>query len=118
MGTKLNRAHSLDSVITWWTNLAFGTLEPAEREVVCGDLAEAGEYGWRALRQVLSLVIRRRVLNLKSGPVAAHCAAGDCNGSVSVAYGDAYRGRKRDLFVDVDQQFGLDNHLRTPASGN
>jgi hypothetical protein len=49
--------------MTLWTNLAYRALEPAEREVVCGDLCEVGENGWLALREVLGLVIRRRVLN-------------------------------------------------------
>jgi len=35
-------------------------LEPAEREVVLGDLAEAGEGVWRALIDVLGLVVRRQ----------------------------------------------------------
>lgn len=35
-------------------------LEPGEREAVCGDLAEAGESGGRALRDVVGLVVRRQ----------------------------------------------------------
>jgi hypothetical protein len=35
-------------------------LNPEEREVVCGDLAESGEKGSRALRDVLGLVVRRQ----------------------------------------------------------
>ena len=35
-------------------------LESAEREAVCGDLAESGETGGRALRDVLGLVVRRQ----------------------------------------------------------
>jgi len=63
MGTELRHAHSLESVMTLWTNLAYRAQEPAEREAVCGDLCEVGENGWLALREVLGLVIRRRVLN-------------------------------------------------------
>jgi hypothetical protein len=65
MGTELSRALTLESVMARWMSVACRTLEPAEREVVCGDLSEAGVNGWLALREVLSLVIRRRVLNLK-----------------------------------------------------
>jgi hypothetical protein len=68
MGTELNRV--LESVMTRWVRVPCRALEPAEREVVCGDLAEAGEDGWRALREVLSLVVRRRVLNLE---IARYC---------------------------------------------
>jgi hypothetical protein len=45
-----------------WTlaDLATQLLEPHERDVVRGDLAEYGATGWRALREVLGLVIRRQ----------------------------------------------------------
>ena len=45
-----------------WTlaDLATQLLEPQERDVVRGDLAECGATGWRALREVLGLVIRRQ----------------------------------------------------------
>lgn len=65
MGTELRRILTLESIMMRGMSLACRALEPAEREVVCGDLSEAGEYGWLALREVLSLVIRRRVLNLE-----------------------------------------------------
>ena len=35
-------------------------LEPAERDVVCGDFTESAESGGRALRGVLGLVVRRQ----------------------------------------------------------
>lgn len=38
-----------------------GLLAPLEREVVLGDLAEAGREDWRGLSDVLSLVARRQV---------------------------------------------------------
>ena len=41
-------------------NLVSGILEPAERDVVRGDLEEAGVNGARALRDVLGLVVRRQ----------------------------------------------------------
>ena len=66
MGTELRPVINPEPVITRWVTWACEALEPAEREVVCGDLAEAGEYGWLALRQVLNLVIRRRVLSLET----------------------------------------------------
>jgi hypothetical protein len=37
-----------------------GLLDPAEHEVVCGDLTEAGESGRKALVEVLGLVVRRQ----------------------------------------------------------
>ena len=37
------------------------TLQPDEREAVCGDLAESGEPPWQALRAVTGLVVRRQV---------------------------------------------------------
>jgi hypothetical protein len=40
--------------------LASLLLESDEREVVRGDLQEAGEQGWRALADVLGLVLRRQ----------------------------------------------------------
>ena len=44
-----------------WTlaDLATQLLEPHERDAVRGDLAECGASGWRALREVLGLVLRR-----------------------------------------------------------
>ena len=70
MGTELSRVLTLESIMEWWMNLACRALEPAEREVVCGDLYEARENGWPALREVVGLVIRRRVLNLN---LAQYC---------------------------------------------
>lgn len=35
-------------------------LEHDEREAVCGDFAESGETGWRALRNLLGLIVRRQ----------------------------------------------------------
>jgi hypothetical protein len=45
-----------------WTlaDLATQLLEPHERDVVRGDLAECGASGWRTLREVLGLVLRRQ----------------------------------------------------------
>ena len=87
---------SLESIMTGLADVASGMLDPAEREV-SGDLAESGESGWRALRQVLSLVIRRRFLSLKSvGPWLARHAC-HSYGSASVAGREAHRRRKRDL---------------------
>lgn len=65
---------SSESVLTRWVNVACKALEPAEREVVCGDLAEAEEFGWLALRQLLSLVVRRRVQSLRLHAVACRSA--------------------------------------------
>jgi hypothetical protein len=47
--------------ICWWLiAVACRLLEPDEREVVLGDVAESGETGTRALRDVLGLVVRRQ----------------------------------------------------------
>ena len=40
-------------------------LEPYDREAVLGDLAESGESGWRALFDVVGLVILRQLLHLR-----------------------------------------------------
>ena len=41
-------------------------LEPNEREVVLGDLAEAGESAWRSSLGILGLVMRRQLIPWKS----------------------------------------------------
>lgn len=48
----------------WWiVDRLSRMLEPSEREAVLGDLAESGETGARALRELLGLALRRQ-LNL------------------------------------------------------
>jgi len=47
--------------ITWaLVDLATQLLDPHERDAVCGDLAECRVSGWRALGEVLGLVLRRQ----------------------------------------------------------
>jgi hypothetical protein len=47
--------------ICWWlVDVVSRMLEPAERDVVCGDFTESAESAGRALRGVLSLVVRRQ----------------------------------------------------------
>lgn len=48
--------------MNWWrlVNLVSGMLEPAERDVVRGDIEESGETGVQALGGVLGLVARRQ----------------------------------------------------------
>ncbi len=47
--------------IAWWlVEVAARSLEPGEREAVSGDVAESGETGGQALRDVLGLVVRRQ----------------------------------------------------------
>jgi len=47
--------------ICWWlVDLLSRTLEPDERDAVCGDFAESGESGGEALRDLIGLVVRRR----------------------------------------------------------
>src|SRR5438067_11520663 len=43
-----------------WIDVVSRFLEPDERDAVRGDLAESGETGWRALVDVLGLVVRRQ----------------------------------------------------------
>lgn len=57
MGAKASRGQAM---IWALVDIAARVLEPAEREVVRGDLEESGETGVRALRDVLSLVVRRQ----------------------------------------------------------
>jgi hypothetical protein len=44
----------------WWVDALCGMLDPAEHEVVRGDLTESGESTRQAFRQVLGLVFRRQ----------------------------------------------------------
>jgi hypothetical protein len=55
----------LDSLLRRMVDAASLLLDSAERDAVCGDLAESGESGSRALREVLSLVVRRRAACLQ-----------------------------------------------------
>jgi hypothetical protein len=55
----------LDSLLRRMVDAASLLLDSAERDAVCGDLAESGESGPRALREVLSLVVRRRATCLQ-----------------------------------------------------
>ena len=48
------------AAIWWLVDILSRMLDPCEREVVCGDLAESGETGSQALCNVLGLVIRRQ----------------------------------------------------------
>ena len=49
----------------WSIDRLAAALEPAEREAVCGDLAESGAAGWPAARDLLGLVIRRQAQSWK-----------------------------------------------------
>ena len=55
----------LDSVLRRMVDAASLLLDSAERDAVCGDLTESEESGSRALREVLSLVVRRRAACLR-----------------------------------------------------
>lgn len=51
----------------WWcVEAASGLLDPREREVVLGDLAEAGNAAWRGAIEILGLATRRQLLLWKS----------------------------------------------------
>jgi hypothetical protein len=57
---------SLDGLGWRLVDVVSRLLERDEREAVRGDLAEAGESGWRGVLDVLGLVIRRQVLLWKN----------------------------------------------------
>lgn len=61
----MSRMAVLDSLLHQMADAASLMLDSAERDAVCGDLAETGESGWEALREVLSLVVRRRAACLR-----------------------------------------------------
>jgi hypothetical protein len=48
--------------MNWFVRLLARGLEPGEREIVLGDLAERGSSGARAVFDVLGLVVRRQLL--------------------------------------------------------
>src|SRR5262249_62414493 len=47
--------------VGWLAEKAAHLLDPAEREVVCGDLVETGVSDTRALVEILGLVVRRQM---------------------------------------------------------
>jgi hypothetical protein len=61
----MSRMTVLDSPLRRMADAASLMLDSAERDAVCGDLAESGESGSQALREVLSLVVRRRAACLR-----------------------------------------------------
>ena len=60
MGDKPNRGSIIAHFGQRVTDVVSGMLDPEEREVVRGDLAESGEKGFQALRDVIGLVVRRQ----------------------------------------------------------
>jgi hypothetical protein len=60
----VSHATVLDSLLRRMLVAAFGMLDATDREAVCGDLAESRETTVPALREVLSLVLRRRTASL------------------------------------------------------
>jgi hypothetical protein len=50
----------MNRICWWFVDLVARTLEADERDAVCGDLAESGESGGQALRDLLGLVLRRQ----------------------------------------------------------
>ncbi len=56
----------MTSTAWWCVEAASGLLDPREREVVLGDLAEAGDPMLRGLFDVLGLALRRQALLWKS----------------------------------------------------
>lgn len=60
MGDSPDRRAMITRLCWWLAEVLCRTLQPDEREAVLGDLAERGELGMQALRDVLGLVIRRQ----------------------------------------------------------
>ena len=63
--------------MNWIVRLTARALEPREREIVLGDLAECGSSGAGALFDVLDLVVRRQLLIWTSSPGFIVDSAGD-----------------------------------------
>src|SRR6266852_2562472 len=60
MGTEPRQDPMMNRIFWGLVDISSRMLNPEEREVVRGDLAESGEKGSRALRDVLGLVVRRQ----------------------------------------------------------
>jgi hypothetical protein len=60
MGDELRRGAVMTRICWWLTDLVSRMLEPDEREAALGDIAESGETGLRALRDILGLTARRQ----------------------------------------------------------
>lgn len=60
MGDESGRDPIMTRIWWWLIGIMARTLEPGEREVVYGDLAESGESGRQAFCDVLGLVVRRQ----------------------------------------------------------
>jgi len=56
----MSRISVLDTLLRRMADTASFMLDSAERDAVCGDLAESKESGSQVLREVLGLVLRRR----------------------------------------------------------
>ena len=65
MGHEPNRGSIVTHLGERAIDVVSGMLEPEEREVVRGDLAESGEKGVQALRDVVGLVVRRQSAMLR-----------------------------------------------------
>jgi hypothetical protein len=62
MGEKQKAGAPVMTRVCWWfVDLATRLLEPAERDVIRGDIEERGESSWWAIRDVTGLVFRRQV---------------------------------------------------------
>ena len=59
------KGHFVSTILDVLTNWVSGMLESSDREALCGDLAESGVSSLAALRDVLSLVIRRKLVGLR-----------------------------------------------------
>jgi hypothetical protein len=61
----MSRMTVLDLLLRQVADEASRMLDSAERDAVCGDLAESGESGLQTLREVMSLVVRRSAARLR-----------------------------------------------------
>lgn len=57
----MTRRTTTPSALDFLAERVSSMLDPSDREALCGDLAESGVTGFEALRDVLSLVIRRQI---------------------------------------------------------
>jgi len=63
---SMTRTSLSRSIVNLLTKLAVYSLEQADQEAICGDLAESGVSGLPALRDVMSLAVRRQAARLRN----------------------------------------------------
>ena len=66
MGNAMIRQPRTNRSIDFLAELISSVLDPADREVLCGDLAELEVTGFEKLRDVTSLLVHRQIAQLRS----------------------------------------------------